>query len=286
MTVRQWSEQWLALYPREGASTRRNYSEGAQRIVALLGNRELGDVDRITVRQLLADLPPSIIAVGRVMWGDAVRDGLIASNPWTNLRLRRSRGRRDIEALTPAEVSRLCEIAQEQCNGYGLELAALIQTLAYSGLRPGELMALRWENINGAIQVERTRVIDGSEGLPKNGLKRSVVLAPQVSEALASVPRKGDYVFHTARGKKLSKASLHRAWTKVRDGWIAEGGRPIELYSLRHSCATMLRDAGLPPDQVAVQLGHTDGGKLVATVYGHPSEEKARERIAAAFAGL
>ena len=93
-------------------------------------------------------------------------------------------------------------------------------------------------------------------------------------------------MFHSPRGKPLNKASLHRAWSKVRDAWVAEGGRDIDLYELRHACATMLRDAGLQPDQVAIQLGHTDGGRLVATVYGHPSEQAAREAITTAFTRL
>lgn len=284
MTVRAWADQWLELYPREGVSTRRNYTEGAKRIVALIGNQPLKDIDRLTVRDLLGKLPPSAVAIARTMWSDAVRDGLVASNPWTNLRLRKSRGRRDIEALTPTEIDRLCEIAREQCNGYGIELAAIIQTLAYTGIRPGELMALRWNNINGSLQVQRTRVVDGTEKLPKNGLKRTIVLAPQAAAALGTVERNGSpYVFHSPRGKPLNKASLHRAWAKVRDAWVAEGGSDIDLYELRHACATMLRDAGLQPDQVAIQLGHTDGGRLVATVYGHPSEQAAQEAIKTAF---
>jgi len=38
------------------------------------------------------------------------------------------------------------------------------------------------------------------------------------------------------------------------------------------------------PEDVVIQLGHTDGGTLVSRLYGHPSEERARARIAAAFA--
>ena len=181
MTVREWADQWLELYPREGVSTRRNYTEAAKRIVDLIGNQPLRDIDRLAVRDLLGKLPPSVVAIVRTMWADAVQDGLVSENPWTNLRLRKSRGRRDIEALTPTEIDRLCEIAREQCNGYGTELAAVIRTLAYTGIRPGELMALRWNNINGSLQVQRTRVADGTEKLPKNGLKRTIVLAPQAS---------------------------------------------------------------------------------------------------------
>jgi integrase len=52
---------------------------------------------------------------------------------------------------------------------------------------------------------------------------------------------------------------------------------------LRHACATLLLERGLSPEDVAIQLGHTDGGALVRRLYGHPSEDRARARIAAAF---
>ena len=56
-------------------------------------------------------------------------------------------------------------------------------------------------------------------------------------------------------------------------------------HELRHFAATWYLELGLTPADVALQLGHRDGGKLVMEVYAHPSERKARDRIAAAAAG-
>jgi len=56
----------------------------------------------------------------------------------------------------------------------------------------------------------------------------------------------------------------------------------MAFYELRHYCATRLLELGLSPADVAVQLGHTDGGALVMSTYGHPSENAARARILAA----
>jgi len=74
---------------------------------------------------------------------------------------------------------------------------------------------------------------------------------------------------------------LHRYCREVRAAY----GRPdLDFYELRHACATLLLERGLSPEDVAIQLGHTDGGSLVRRLYGHPSEDRARARIAAAFA--
>ena len=57
----------------------------------------------------------------------------------------------------------------------------------------------------------------------------------------------------------------------------------MDFYELRHFCATLLLEMGARHADVAVQLGHTDGGALVMSTYGHPSEENARTRLAEAF---
>jgi integrase len=57
----------------------------------------------------------------------------------------------------------------------------------------------------------------------------------------------------------------------------------MDFYELRHFCATHLLELGLSLADVAIQLGHTDGGALVMSTYGHPSEDAARERLKRAF---
>ena len=66
---------------------------------------------------------------------------------------------------------------------------------------------------------------------------------------------------------------------------LAVQARPPELCaSEQHFCATHVLELGLSPADVAIQLGHTAGGALVMSTYGHPSEDAARERLKRAFA--
>jgi integrase len=79
-----------------------------------------------------------------------------------------------------------------------------------------------------------------------------------------------------------------RVRSPTRSGWVRQrwGKRDkLELYELRHACATLLMERGLPPHVVANQLGHTDGGALVQRLYGHPSEPGMRDQVRLAFAG-
>jgi integrase len=57
----------------------------------------------------------------------------------------------------------------------------------------------------------------------------------------------------------------------------------MDYYELRHFCATHLLELGVAHADVAIQLGHTDGGALVMSTYGHPSEDGARERLKRAY---
>ena len=85
----------------------------------------------------------------------------------------------------------------------------------------------------------------------------------------------------TGRGRQFRKSSLVYDWNPVR----AAFGRPgMDVYELRHFCATHLLELGVSHADVAVQLGHTDGGALVMSTYGHPSEDGARERLKRAYA--
>ena len=222
------------------------------------------------------------------MWADAVRDGFTRENPWTNMRLKQSRGRRDIKALTEAQVQELTQTAQAVHGEFGAEAAAIILTLAYTGIRPGELAGLRWEDIDLAdreIDVRRSIDATGLPKLPKNGRTRLITVPPPAADALDALPRNLDgYVFHTVRGRPFSKATLWYVWRPVAAAWRSAGHDDLDLYELRHAAATMLLERGVAHADVAVQLGHTDGGALVMERYGHPSQDLSRERLKMAWA--
>jgi integrase len=94
-------------------------------------------------------------------------------------------------------------------------------------------------------------------------------LIPQEAlPALGMLPRPLDdeeIVFHAPRGKRLTKGTLGDPWRPIVAAWRAKGGRDLDLHELRHACATLLLERGPAPADVAVQLGHTDGDRLVMT---------------------
>lgn len=58
----------------------------------------------------------------------------------------------------------------------------------------------------------------------------------------------------------------------------------MDFYELKHfGCTYWMDEKGLSPADVALQCGHADGGALMMSTYGHPSEKRARERIQSAW---
>lgn len=166
----------------------------------------------------------------------------------------------------------------------------MIQFSAWTGIRAGELHALRWEYIGtDSIRIRAARKRDGAIGKPKNGREREVAFLPP-ARVLDQVPRRPDgFVFHSPRGSELVQGSHHYAWRTVRAASRlpiarkAAGLPNVRWHDLRHFCATQLLELGLDHFAVSVQLGHEDGGALVMARYGHPSKDAARARLLRAF---
>ena len=152
----------------------------------------------------------------------------------------------------------------------------------YVGLRPGELFALRAENLSGNFcTIDRSRSRSGEVGPTKNGRSRTVTVPDVVLDALAGLPpNRSGLLFSSPRDRMWTQPSHHRYWSLLR----RFAGRPgMDYYELRHAAATMLLERGVTPWDVAVQLGHIDGGQLVMELYGHPTEDGSRARVLAAW---
>jgi integrase len=140
--------------------------------------------------------------------------------------------------------------------------AALFLTAAFTGLRQGELVALRWRDVD--FPGEHVRVTasytNGALTSPKSGKVRSVPMAPAVAEALARLSHRehwtsdDDLVFAGVAGTYLDASALLKRYKRA---LAAAGLRPLRFHDLRHTFGTtMIRKA----DIVRVQewMGHAD----------------------------
>jgi integrase len=131
----------------------------------------------------------------------------------------------DIEVFSPEEVMALVRAASSEQDG------AIFLTAAFTGLRRGELLALRWRDVDFAGDVIRVRAsyAEGQLTTPKSGKVRSVPMAPDVATALAALGQR-------------------EPWTGDDDLVFAgRGGTFLDGRGLRRRYLTAIRRAGLRP---------------------------------------
>jgi integrase len=161
-----------------------------------------------------------------------------------------------IDVFSPEEVHALVRVAASEQD------AALFLTAAFTGLRQGELIALRWRNVDFAGSYIRVTAsyTNGELSTPKSGKVRSVPMAPEVAEALARLGRRDDYtgeddlVFVGLAGGHLDASALLR---RYRAALRNAGLRPLRFHDLRHTFGTrVIAEADIR--RVQEWMGHAD----------------------------
>ena len=290
-TLRAWSERWLA------SLAGRVRPQSAQRYADLLRLHALPTLGAIRLDRLapdhLAALYAGRLAVGlspttvnrlhgtlAAMLKAAVLAGHLAASP--TARVKPPRPARYEPAVWGAQEARQALAAAESAPYPALWRLALL-----CGLRRGELLGLKWEDVDLAaavLRVRRTRSRTAAggfqDGAPKSEAARRAVALPAScvvaldrhrAEQDAERSRLGElwegtgHVFCGATGRPLHATSLQRAF----DALIETSGlRPCRLHDLRHAAATLMLGAGVPIHTVSARLGHANAG-ITLRVYAH-----------------
>jgi integrase len=186
----------------------------------------------------------------------------------------------DIQVFSPEEVWALVRAAESEQD------AAVFLTAAFTGLRMGELLALRWRDVDFVGNVVRVRgsYYLGQLTTPKSGKVRAVPLAPTVATALAPLSQRVDWVgdddlvFVGIAGGYLDGSALRR---RYKAALAAAGLRSLRFHDLRHTFGTrMIAKADIR--RVQEWMGHADVQTTMHYLHYAPREEDAR-LVAEAF---
>jgi len=144
--------------------------------------------------------------------------------------------------------------------------AETFRLLFYTGLRIGEVLALRWEDVDiaGRMLLVRRGLSNGVETTPKGRRHRFVPLSTPAAGTLARLQARNeyiesdDYVFCNRLGRRLDPSALRR---RYKAGCASAGLRPVRLHGLRHAAGSLIARTS---DPVFVRdfLGHA---KLTTT---------------------
>jgi integrase len=183
---------------------------------------------------------------------------------------------------SPEEVHALVRAAGSEQD------AAIFLAAAYSGLRRGELIALRWRDVDferSAIRVAGS-FSDGQLTTPKSGRGRVVPMVPEVAQVLARLSQRDEstgedgLVFPGELGLYLDGSALRRRFAAAAE---RAGLRPIRFHDLRHTFGTLAVRGAESIVELQNWLGHAEVRTTMR--YTHYREQRdAAERLAKAFA--
>ena len=124
-------------------------------------------------------------------------------------------------------------------------IAAVLQVMLWTGARPGEVLALRWEDVN--TQWHGLSIRDKVDG------ERAIPLTPYVAHLLATLPRRNEWVFSSPTSKT---GCLTEPNTPHARACIAAGLDGLTLHGLRRSFASLTEWLEVPAGVVAQIMGH------------------------------
>lgn len=288
-TLNRMLDDWLAwVRPTLRESSYLDYSQAMRLYV----RDELGalPLSRVTP-EAISDALANITRVGHVatahkvrrllsqafLWG--VRRGRVASNPVARVESVKRR-KAPVQAWNPTEATRFLQAAR------GDDLFPLFYTAMSTGMRKGELLALRWVDVrDGEIFVRRT-VSKGAAGGVAEGAKtiegtRRIPISPDLAVVLdaqraATTSLKSPLVFPSWKTCGLMSGS--HVSKRLRALIEAAGVPSVRFHDLRKTSASLLARAGVPPAVIQARLGHSDPS-LALRVYTRVFEEDANRAV-------
>ena len=273
-----------------------------------LGEMKLSDIKILTVQKVYSEiqeagLSPRTIQYVHTVFSMALKKavelGSILNNPCDFAELPKQTNK-ETKAFSPEQAKKFLDAANENKHSLIFEIALA------SGMRPEEYLALQWKDISfdkGTASVQRALVWHRKGGgfafcEPKTKKSRRTIPLPKSIVPKLKKHRKEqlerrlklgeawnnyDLVFTSEIGTPLNARNLYqRHFVKILESAKLHEQNFV-LYSLRHSCATLLLSAGENPKVVAERLGHTSV-KMTLDTYSHvlpDMQESATDRLEA-----
>lgn len=307
-TVKTYLADWLDVYakPHCKLSTYRGYKRSVEKhLIPYFGHFPLNGLKREDIKRFIAEHVDQTVVRSdqgqpkkkarwtiqgylvplKAAYNQAIEDGTVTFNPAARLG-RLLRGHQDrrahVQPLTRHEVQALVHTAKEHyATIYPVLLCAV-----RAGLRLGELIGLRWGDIDfqGRFIEVRHSIVLGLETTTKSHKIRRVEMSQQLHdtfkrlkevsrlEAMSKGQEMQPYAFVSPEGRRWDERNLRRAWYRCLEK--AEI-RWVRFHDLRHTFVSLLIEQGAHPKYIQEQAGHSSI-QVTMDTYGHlfPNRDK------------
>lgn len=295
---------WLRLHVMPRLGKRKLQSLTVDDVAALIGSMAKGEryveqdgkLVQITGNPYAAwTIRGVLVVLGRVL-GSATREGLIPANPVRRLERgeRPVAERRQFPSLDREAIGRLIA-------GTPARYRPIVTVSVLTGIRQGEALGLRWQDVDlkaGVLRVRHQLDRGGQLVEPKTqAAKRDVPIPPSLSRMLAELKERAfalgrakpsDYVFAGETGGPMHRRNMVRRG--LEKAITAAGVPHLSWHDLRHVAASVLIAEGASVAYLSRVLGHASPAITLST-YAHEfaqaeHADRTRERMEAAFGGL
>jgi integrase len=301
-----------------GQAYRRGRGSSPGVIMAALGDRPAREVTTREVEDLLRTIAatgaaPRTVNKARQLvcaifnYGMRPSTYALATNPAQHADRRREPDQALLAFYSPAQVEALAQalsagahrdttrpaVSDDEAAARAHEDAQdaeLVRMAAYAGLRRGELVALRWRDVDfGGQKLIVRRALSGETEVrsTKSRRAREVPLPDQAAAALQRLRLRGeftgpdDYVFANRFGRRLDPSALRRRYERARD---ATGLDPLRFHDLRHTYGSLLVAGGMDLPSVKAAMGHARISTTERYLHARPASELA-DRFTRALGG-
>lgn len=254
-----------------------------------LGNMKVIDIKRKTIQDFIAHLKNSTTlsnnsinkqyTLVNSILQKLVIDEILLQNPAIGVK-KLAVEKKKMNVLAVVELQKLLDV----CQQYNKDFYPMLLTATSTGMRRGELLALKWSNIdlvNKKIRIEEN-LYKGKFVTPKTKTsKRNIVITPELAKTLKewklkSKNNKYDLVFPNSIGEPMEARNMVR---REFDPLLKLAGLDkIRWHDLRHTYASILIAENIPVKFIQTQLGH-NSIKTTMDTYGHLLDETCDKAI-------
>lgn len=268
-------------------SSQISYKSSVKKLNALLStNRDIASFTRADIEELYAKLNARAVSVSvasrlkmvlNSVFECALNEGLIPKNPMYKKRLSNLTPRKEAQPFSLDEIAQVLsacdELAGQNPKAFWFKCACVVAF--FTGLRSGELLALKWENIDflaGKIYVKHTINRTGLTSPKTSSSLREVELLPIVAKELGAYARANGICGNEGKGFVFrdfaDKPFIHTSgeWGELWRAVLASAGLTYRrFYNTRHSFASVMISKGENIMWVSKMLGHKNANITLST---------------------
>lgn len=271
MTFKKWWNDWIEAYIADFLSygTLSEYQIFYKKHYFVLEEMKLQDIRAINIMNIIRDSTNyansrqrKVFFVLKKCFDDAISNGYINANPMISLKPAK-KIKKVVETFSSDEIKTILS------NPVNSPTAYMIALQLYTGLRRGELLSLKWENINREdryIKVcSSVSVCEGGteeKNTTKSKKDRIIPITNDIRNALESIAENSSsesYLFPNSKGRYISLKTFHERYKAYfNDLQNIYPIRYMTPHKLRHTYATYLLRSGADIETVRCLLGHSN----------------------------